>query len=285
MLKESKIIIDIPNIPTHSLVFISPQQDPYIYPGTRPACSFCFIGDSILPIKVEAGELCVCLNAGKKYNLSEYIFDKTGMKITERIAVLAVGSNACPARLADSDKFGNCSPIAIPVFRGWINDIAIVYIPRLASYGSIPSTIMGKPKTKTEIWLTLLTEEELKIIDKSEGRGKRYDLIEISKSSFHLYDGFCIKNLYAYYENVALRDIETNNPILLNCFKTNNTDLNKMSQNQVQQYVQDITSNLKSTREKNDTLTHNHSVFINMPVFAKKLNLNDKPLSVNYLAS
>jgi hypothetical protein len=264
-----RIHVEIPFEPTPVSAFISPGQRPELYPGTRPAWSFCFIGDKILPIRIENKVLQVKDESNNRQELEVFLKERTGISLWERFAVAAVGSNACPGRLADPDKYGQFQNAAIPVLHGWMDDVVSVYAPRIASYHSVPSTIMGFPNARTKLWVTLLTEEELHRMDKSEGRGIHYELVELPQAAFHIRDELLITPFSAYYQSTGLRHLETNNPILLDCFEVSEANLPRMSQMEVQEYLSMAAENTISLKEKNNLLLQNWCIHIPMPEGAR----------------
>lgn len=277
MTSQTSIHLDIPPEATPVSAFCTPSTQPKLYPGTRPVWSFCFLGEQILPIAYRENELMVMITRGRWESLNEFVVDKTGCDLTSRFAVLAVGSNACPARLADSNKYGGQSSLAIPALRGWINDVVSVYVPRLASYGSVPATVMAMPGASTELWVTLLTESELRLMDESEGRGVRYDLVEMPTAEFGVEGGLSIASISAYYEPLGLRDVRTGKPILLSCFEATGADLPSLSQEAVQNYIDDITPSSNSLATRNEVLTNERSVPIPFPSTAQKLDGTSLP--------
>ncbi len=230
----------------------------------------------IYPIRVRDKQLEVLKDNNWK-NMDRFLKEETGSSLSERYAVLAVGSNACPARLADPEKYGNNCSAAIPVFHGWINDVVSVYIPHICNYGSIPSTIMGKPGAKTKLWVTLLSEMELRIMDKSEGRGEHYNLIELPQSTFKAQENFSIKSVSAYYQPFGLRDQNSEDPILVRCFEVSATGLNSMDQQSIQKYISQITQGFESINEKSIFLEREYSLAIPTPTNSLQLAKTSLP--------
>jgi hypothetical protein len=90
----------------------------------------------------------------------------------ERAAVVAVGSNASPARLADK-----CGPAAvIPVGRVTAVAWAAVYSAHISRYGSIAATLWPESASSTSLAITLLDADQLRAIDVTEPNYRRVDL-------------------------------------------------------------------------------------------------------------
>jgi hypothetical protein len=269
------IHLDLPFESTLCSRFVSPRDRPELYPGTRPTWSFCFLGSRILPVKVENDELVV-QHSGRLESLARVLDDRNACPLTKRYAVLAVGSNACPARLADPDKFGGTCSTAIPVLRGHVNDLVSVYAPRMADYGSVPSTAMALPGARTDIWVTLLSEEELFRLDQSEARGTSYDLVEIPDSVFQLDGGIFLGPVSAYLQPRALQDPNTCKAILLDCFRVTGAALPAMSQEMARRLVAAIVRDAEDSADK-DARLHEWSIETSQPSGARRLNPQAPP--------
>ena len=232
------IHLALPMRRTPITLFSTPREKPVLYPGTRPTWSYCFVGEDILPLGVRDGRLQLMPEDDDWRDLASFLKEVTSIPLRERYAVLAVGSNACPARLADEDKYGLFERVAIPVIRGAIANVLSVYVARRASYGSVPATITGALGAQTELWVTLLTATELKQMDETEGRGQRYSLIELSGSRFHIGEGLSLGPVSAYFEPRGLADKDCDGPIRLDCFESTGSRFPAMSQAEVQRYVE-----------------------------------------------
>lgn len=92
-----------------------------------------------------------------------------------RHAVIACGSNASPQRLAQ--KFGDKSSHGVvPTLRATLYDYAIVYAADFTVYGSVPATLAHTPGAKVPAFINFLTDEQLTIMDKTEGGYERHFL-------------------------------------------------------------------------------------------------------------
>src|ERR1700687_4116749 len=79
-----------------------------------------------------------------------HLEDPFELRVAGRVPVLAIGSNSSPSQL--SRKFTDPSfndpkspDSRILVYRARVPDMDIVYAAHIASYGSLPATIMSKP--------------------------------------------------------------------------------------------------------------------------------------------
>jgi len=92
--------------------------------------------------------------------------------LAERSAVLAVGSNAAPARLADKCGAAAVIPVARAKVAGW----AAVYSAHISTYGSIAATLWSDPMSTSSLAVTFLDPHQLGILDASEANYVRVDL-------------------------------------------------------------------------------------------------------------
>lgn len=203
--------------------------------------------------------------------------ETTACALASRYAVLAVGSNACPARLADQDKFGGHPAVVIPVLRGFVEGLVSVYAPRMADYGSVPSTVMVLQGATSELWLTRLSEEELFRMDKSEGRGSTYDLVELPDCRFHMNGGVTISPISEYYQPEALRHPGTETPILLDCFRVTGATLTSMGQEDGGRLVDRITRGFTDREQPHIHPIRDHSLRTQLPGSACTLERRSAP--------
>ena len=95
--------------------------------------------------------------------------------IADRVAVLAVGSNAYPRQLADKFEGTEADDQGIAVVRARARGLGIAFCPLLARKGYVPVTLAERPDAQLETWLQWLTPDQLQIISASEGG--RYSLV------------------------------------------------------------------------------------------------------------
>lgn len=92
--------------------------------------------------------------------------------LSDRLAVLAVGSNASPARLAD--KCGG--EAAIPVVRVRVEGWAAVYSAHISTYGSIAATLWADVESTTSLAVAFFDSDQLRLVDDTEPNYRRVDL-------------------------------------------------------------------------------------------------------------
>jgi hypothetical protein len=131
---------------------VSPVTDPLSYPGALPD-----------------GPVLLC--GGRFVDLDPVAVDVEG-----RHPVLAVGSNAGRARLAEKLAV---LPGAqeVPVMPCRVDGAAVAFTALVASYGSIPYTAVPGEGLACRTFLQYLDDAQLAVIDASEQPGYRRDLL------------------------------------------------------------------------------------------------------------
>jgi hypothetical protein len=137
---------------------------PATYPGRRPLFSFFFTSKGIYRLKFRA---------------LRSLLKKQGLpSLDERYAILAYGSNACPHQLLNKNLTD------VPVLYGRLKGAEAVYAGRTTQKGYVPATLARKSGTRSS-WVTLLTREQLALMDDSEGRRyNTYALAELRSVQF-----------------------------------------------------------------------------------------------------
>ena len=126
------------------------------YPYEFPACSYLFADHARHPLPADI--------------LSE---------LTERIPVIACGSNRAPEQLAR--KFQDWPlPLRIPVLCAKLTGFDVVYSAHFTPYGAIPATLHPCPGARTDVAVQWLTPAELERMDATEGIGINYDRHHLS---------------------------------------------------------------------------------------------------------
>ena len=122
---------------------------PATYPGSRPRFSFFFTRTGIYRIKLRS--------------LRELFKARSLPSPEERYAILAYGSNACPSQLLKKNLTD------VPVLYGRLKGAEAVYAGRKTQKGYVPATLARKRGIRSS-WVTLLTKDQLSLMDISEGR-------------------------------------------------------------------------------------------------------------------
>lgn len=89
---------------------------------------------------------------------------------SDRVPVIASGSNGSPARLRE--KYG--TDHVVPVTRVRLSGLIPAYAARITSYGSVPATLAPLENTSSVTHCTWLTAEQLEIMHLTESVGVGY---------------------------------------------------------------------------------------------------------------
>lgn len=159
--------------------FPGAEHDPLAYPGLRPEFSYVYYQDAVYEITARGNsyaDLWVSTHDGQ-VTLDEFLQERGNAPAAQRHPVLAVGSNGCPGRLAE--KYEDQPEVALPVLLGTMTDTAVVYSRRLVTYGALPSTYLHQTRAISRLPVTMLTDEQLVYMDKTERVGQFYLRISI----------------------------------------------------------------------------------------------------------
>jgi hypothetical protein len=100
----------------------------------------------------------VLLAGGRVLELAEMDPDE----LRDRTPVLAYGSNASPESLGW--KFPGERAAVVPLLRGALRDLDVVYSSHIAVYGSVPATLQRSPGTEVETFVAYLTAAQLELV-------------------------------------------------------------------------------------------------------------------------
>ncbi|MBM6617205.1 hypothetical protein [Bacillus suaedaesalsae] len=215
-------------------IHLSPYDHPDIYPGPRPATSFVFykgvahkleedhtsIEESMIHIS-ETNHMYGSLvtDSSEKQSLRDFLSKVNETPIEERIPVIAYGSNVCLAQLVYKSSLNkNVSDLYI-CFRATIKDTDVIYGAFLAPYGSLPAIIGPVDGAEAEVWVTLLTREQVELMNRTEGG---YKLRAHHGGKVLMTTEEQLQTTYAYYYPKALflegqyyrfNDIPGNSPL------------------------------------------------------------------------
>jgi hypothetical protein len=108
--------------------------------------------------------------------------------LERRRAVIAYGSNACPAQLAHKYDSTDQSNV-VPMSRAWIDGMAIGYSDHVTTYGAVPANAFADPGVQTEVFVAWLDPEQLSRLDGSEGRNYRRQSLDLDSHQLRVVDG------------------------------------------------------------------------------------------------
>ncbi|WP_371552016.1 hypothetical protein OG266_41180 [Streptomyces sp. NBC_00554] len=154
----------------------APRDHPLSYPGKWPQTSGLLDGDRLLPLK-------------------RLVYE-------DRVPVVAVGSNACPAQLRHKmAEFGVSSPI--PMVKAMVTGIGVGVSAHVSLTGYVSASPFQTPGTVSELFITWLDAAQLAVVDASEGVTTptgAYDRARLSSEDFRieLESGELLPGAYVY---------------------------------------------------------------------------------------
>ncbi len=153
------------------------------YPFARPRQAFVFLNGASWPLlSTEGGFAHWRVQVGKAAVSLKTLLTAGQLGAFEAgayHAVAAVGSNAAPGQLRR--KFATTlDHVAIPVIEITVPDHIVAYANRLAAYGSVPATLVGRPGGTARVWATLLSDADYETMNATEDRGEIYDGVPIA---------------------------------------------------------------------------------------------------------
>lgn len=162
---------DDPEAMAHGNRSPSPSVAPLTYPGVLPERPVLFYGDRF--VELAPGDL----------------------DVSGRHAVLAVGSNAGRARLAE--KLAQLpGEQLVPVVPCEIDGVAVAFTALVASYGSIPYTAVPGEGVRSRTFVQFLDDAQLAVIDASEQPAYRRD--HLTEARIELATGEALTEVWAY---------------------------------------------------------------------------------------
>jgi hypothetical protein len=164
-------------------------EDPY--PGARPPCSYVHVervGHAVTPASVDG-----------------WLTERSLPGVADRFPMLAYGSNANPAKITWlRDTMGLPGPVV--VLRVRCTGLAAVWATHLRVRDvQRPATLMAEPGRVEWHAVWLATPEQIRVLDRCEGRGERYRLVRLDSGTVTTEDGAVLRDVLAYVAMGELR--------------------------------------------------------------------------------
>jgi hypothetical protein len=141
---------------------VAPRDEPLRYPGALPPFSFLLTDAGFERLDdVDERGLDGC-------GLHDRLERLAVAPIEQRHAVLAFGSNRSPAQLLAKFTGDGVNPV-VPVLRASLADLSVVFTAGMATYGSVPASLVVDPGASTEVAVTFLDDDQLVVMDRTEG--------------------------------------------------------------------------------------------------------------------
>ncbi|SDJ93945.1 hypothetical protein SAMN04487820_10365 [Actinopolyspora mzabensis] len=172
------------------------------YPGTRPDCSFVHldgVGYPLLPDSTTDSGWRVRTGTRTEPCLDRWLAEHGAEPLRQRRPVLAYGSNACPEKIGWLRRNLSLTGPAV-VLRAECDGMAAVWSSGLRPRDGQRPAVLAAASGVTEqhtIWYA--TAEQRRVLDRCEGRGKRYRLVRLHDSaSIALENGRSPERVLAY---------------------------------------------------------------------------------------
>ncbi|HEX5119230.1 MAG TPA: gamma-glutamylcyclotransferase [Pseudonocardiaceae bacterium] len=171
------------------------------YPGARPDHSFAHESGLGWPMAPTAGSMWTV----DDLPADDWLAARGAGPLAGRVPVLAYGSNANPSKITWlRSVFGLAGPVV--VLRVRCTGLAAVWATHLrVRDDQRPATLMAEPG-RTEwhaVWLA--TPDQVRVLDRCEGRGVRYRLVRLETGTITTADGTGLTGVLAYTAAGELR--------------------------------------------------------------------------------
>lgn len=166
------------------------------YPGRRPDTSYVHhdaTGWAITPDPVALSGWRV-----GDTDLDDWLAERDAPPLAERVPVLCYGSNVCPSKLTWlREALGLAGPAVLVRARCsgiaavWAAGLRVVDDQRPATLGALP----GNVEDHAVFWAT---PEQVRVLDRCEGRGERYRLVRLDSGEVRLANGSVVDGPLVY---------------------------------------------------------------------------------------
>jgi len=161
------------------------------------------------------------------------------VNLSDRKAVIAHGSNRAPEQLARKFSGHPSGHETIPVTAIWLENHDVVYSAHVARYGSVAAELIHCPGTDVQVFITWLTDAQLKRMHETELPGGSYSYGHIN-SGWRSADGLNLPvgplGLAVYRSSIGALNYE-GQPVALSALPAKNRSLLCWSQEQALSYV------------------------------------------------
>jgi hypothetical protein len=131
-------------------------------------------------------------------DLDQWLAERDAPPLAARIPVLAYGSNACPAKISWLRAVHGLDGPAI-VLRATCFGLAAVWAAGLRQRdGQRPATLVASAGAVETHAVWLATPDQIRALDRCEGRGLRYRLAKLDTGRVETEDGTAIDGVLAY---------------------------------------------------------------------------------------
>ncbi len=191
--------------------FLSLRENPASYPGMAPDHDYIYRQGRVWRLALRAGERVSKArivwtdseHRSRRTPLTNALLRWGAAELTQRIPVLAIGSNAYPRQLFDKLS-GILIDDSIPAVCGELANIEIVFCPYRSTWGYIPVTPRHRHGARTKAFLQLLSTAQLREIVLTE---RAYSLVALPSSlaPFRIgSSGDVLSQVYIFWHDASL---------------------------------------------------------------------------------
>jgi gamma-glutamylcyclotransferase (GGCT)/AIG2-like uncharacterized protein YtfP len=168
------------------------------YPGTRPDHCFVHLDGTGWPLVPD-----LSLDSGWRVepdgtDLDRWLADRGELPLAGRMPVLGYGSNANPAKVTWLREELGLTGSAV-ILRARCEGLSAVWAAGLrARDDQRPATLAALPGVVEEHSIWFATPDQLRVLDRCEGRGLRYRLVRLHSGRVSLHHGGEIDSVLAY---------------------------------------------------------------------------------------
>ncbi|HEY6551024.1 MAG TPA: hypothetical protein VIY71_07490 [Solirubrobacterales bacterium] len=149
---------------------------------------------------------------------------------SDRVPLLAYGSNAAPGALAHKLALSNDPVLVVPA---WLRDFDVVYSAHISPYGAVPAALQRSPGTVARVHVAYMTSEQLVLVSATE---PNYEPTVLSAVECRLDDGKEEAQLSAYISRHGCL-LVNGSEVALSAVQATGRRFTELSEPQVLEYV------------------------------------------------
>lgn len=149
---------------------------------------------------------------------------------SDRVPVLAYGSNAAPRALAHKLALSDDPVLVVPA---WLHDFDVVYSAHISPYGAVPATLQRSPGTAARVHLAQMTEEQVVLVSATE---PNYEAVTLEDIECRPESGEAVTRLSAYLSRHGCLLVD-GSEVALSAVRASGRTFASMSEPEVLEYV------------------------------------------------
>jgi gamma-glutamylcyclotransferase (GGCT)/AIG2-like uncharacterized protein YtfP len=175
------------------------------YPGRVPACSFVHLDAVGWPLRPDPSAPSGWRVGPGDADVDAWLTGRGGARLAERVPVLTYGSNRCPSKISWLRReLGLTGPVV--VLAAVLTGAAAAWAAGLRRRDDQrPAVLVAAPGVAEPHAVWLATSDQVKVLDRCEGRGERYRLARLRSGTLRTEDGVRVERPWCYLGNAAGR--------------------------------------------------------------------------------